>query len=425
MEPVPPPTSPLNVAQAFATREAARKNRRPDIHLSDGTATLFVALTTLIFCFSFLVPVLPILVFYLLWFTQPLLKGWRVVLISRTTIWVMALPVLGMVSVLWSAYPGHTLYLSVAMLSTVIGVLILNEVVRLRALLDGLIIGITVALIITLASHIYGTDAFGDTYSLVGYFGSKNKVGEIAEVGVVCSVATLFMQGGMLRRMVLSVGPLAVCILCLFLCKSATSSVSLIVALMAMGWIVMIVRLPRTLRHIAILVTLLGVFLIGASGVAMNGSDVVLKTFGKDATLTGRTYLWQQGYQIGMERPLLGHGYSAFWVQGEPRAERYWQEFGMASRTGFHFHDMYVQAFVDLGIIGVLIVALQILLVCYEAVRRGLSDVPRSEAAFWMGISFMFLIRSAVEVDYINPFDFGTFIVYSAILRLARRDFSQ
>ncbi len=56
-------------------------------------------------------------------------------------------------------------------------------------------------------------------------------------------------------------------------------------------------------------------------------STCVLGAFGKDATLTGRTYLWAEGLRAVGETPVVGVGYQAYWVQGFSEAERLWEEF--------------------------------------------------------------------------------------------------
>ncbi|TGV63220.1 O-antigen ligase family protein, partial [Mesorhizobium sp. M00.F.Ca.ET.158.01.1.1] len=86
--------------------------------------------------------------------------------------------------------------------------------------------------------------------------------------------------------------------------------------------------------------------------------DFVLGIFGKDSTLTGRTYLWEQGWNAAMRSPILGVGYAAYWVQGFAEAERLWNEFYITTRTGFHFHNTYVEALVELGFTGAVLISL-------------------------------------------------------------------
>ena len=87
-------------------------------------------------------------------------------------------------------------------------------------------------------------------------------------------------------------------------------------------------------------------------------STLLLGAFGKDSTLTGRTYLWAEGLAAAGAAPTFGTGYYAYWVQGFPEAERLWEEFYITSRSGFHFHNTYIEALVELGVVGFALVAL-------------------------------------------------------------------
>jgi exopolysaccharide production protein ExoQ len=80
---------------------------------------------------------------------------------------------------------------------------------------------------------------------------------------------------------------------------------------------------------------------------------MILSATGKDITLTGRTDLWRvPRWMRSPNRPWLGHGYQAFWRIGNPEAEHLWRAFGIESRSGFHFHNLYLSNAVEIGMIG-------------------------------------------------------------------------
>jgi len=81
-------------------------------------------------------------------------------------------------------------------------------------------------------------------------------------------------------------------------------------------------------------------------GTSLQG--VVAATQGKDATLTDRTYLWQDVIRIGMRHPFLGSGYGGFWVESiyselSPQADNHPEE----------AHNGYLETFANLGFVGV------------------------------------------------------------------------
>lgn len=77
-----------------------------------------------------------------------------------------------------------------------------------------------------------------------------------------------------------------------------------------------------------------------------------LALFGKDPTLTGRTLLWHYGGRFIDGMPPLGHGFAAFWVQGQPLAEEMWRMQKIASRKGFSFHGLYYDIVLQLSYVG-------------------------------------------------------------------------
>ena len=81
-------------------------------------------------------------------------------------------------------------------------------------------------------------------------------------------------------------------------------------------------------------------------------SQWFLDATGKDVTLTGRTDLWAVAFQEIAERPLLGVGFQAFWVHGNPLAEQLWAQFGISGRGGFHFHNTLISNTVEIGLLG-------------------------------------------------------------------------
>lgn len=73
----------------------------------------------------------------------------------------------------------------------------------------------------------------------------------------------------------------------------------------------------------------------------------VLGLLGKDATLTGRTVLWDEALRLFAERPWLGLGYNSYWNSPECAA----LSINVGGWLG-SFHNIYLDRLVDVGIIG-------------------------------------------------------------------------
>ena len=409
-----------SITESFAAAEAARKQRPRSEKLGHITGIVLVALTEIIQCYSAHFKVWPILVYFAIWFGVLLLKGFSLLRINATFLWLLALPLLSDLSTLWSDYPNTSIYLGTALIVTFFCITIINRAVTFASLLLGLIIGTDLALLISVASGIYSFDVMSGSYSLTGYFGSKNEIGFVAELGLILCLTLLTRRASSISSRVLSFFSFIFCLYCMYVSHSGTSLLSFIASVAAMLFVLAVAHTPAAIRAAFLGLSLLMIVALTSAVIAFGGQDLVLKSLGKDTTLTGRTYLWHEGIKIGMEHPLLGHGYNAFWVQGNPRAERYWHEFFIDDRSGFHFHSSFVQSFVDLGLVGMLLVVGYLLANIIVSLRAMIRRGVNSERVMLFGLSIMFLIRAWPEVDFFSiPFGIGTLYFYSVLLRLS------
>ena len=120
-----------------------------------------------------------------------------------------------------------------------------------------------------------------------------------------------------------------------------------------------------------------------------------------------------------MENPVLGYGLGAFWVPGTPEAEKIWYKFRIYGKSGFHFHNLFINIFVELGLIGLSIWVLMYLYTCIKSVRYLLKDNGSIESVFYVGIAFMYLIRSISESDTGGPYGVGPLLFFYIVFRIA------
>jgi exopolysaccharide production protein ExoQ len=143
--------------------------------------------------------------------------------------------------------------------------------------------------------------------------------------------------------------------------------------------------------------------------------DMVTGAFGKDPTLTGRSYLWAEGLAAARENPIFGRGYQAYWVHGFADAERLWEEFYITARTGFHFHSTYVDTLVETGLVGLVLLAMLVIGLVAGPLVRLLNGRDDAAAQVLFGLAAMLLVRSLVEVDVITPYVVGSFLLYYGV----------
>ena len=380
---------------------------------------LAVALSIFVFAYSSRFGQASIMAFYACWLPLILVDYRRVLGDYRRFLWIIAFAVLACLSVFWSAAPGVTARAALQLLSHIVCALIAARTVSVRTLNLGALVGILAVVLFSVAFGQYNYDPLDGTYSFVGAFGSKNQLGLFSSLGIYFAFTAILVlhERGPWRLLALACGVL--CVYTLHAAQSATSVLAIAATLALMVCLKLAMLFSPKTRKAALVVGVTLALVAVFAALNLGAADLVLGAFGKDSTLTGRTYLWSQGWAAAAETPYFGVGYQAYWVQGFSEAERLWDEFYIGTRSGFHFHTTYIEVLVEMGAFGLAALALLMLRVPFGLLLR-LVDARRDPATFTLfGIAVMFLIRSFVEVDVINPYVVGSFLIYYAAGQLA------
>ncbi len=173
--------------------------------------------------------------------------------------------------------------------------------------------------------------------------------------------------------------------------------------LMASGTRMVVKRPWRVYLLVAMLVAApFATLFMGIGGGALEG-------MGRDATLTGRTEIWKDVLSMS-GNPLIGTGFESFWLG--KRADRMWAMFYFHPTQA---HNGYIEIYLELGWVGIAMMAAIILTGCrnaVEALRRD-PDAGRirlayivvalaynmTEAGFrMMTVTWFFFLLSAVVV---------------------------
>jgi len=128
----------------------------------------------------------------------------------------------------------------------------------------------------------------------------------------------------------------------------------------------------------------------------------ILALLGRDATLTGRSDIWREVWRAILKRPLLGYGFSAFWIGLKGEA------FNVITMLGFvvlHAHNGFLEIMLELGGTGLAIFVLSYLRACYLALR--LIRSKYIEQAVWP-IFVLFLI-------VLSNMDENSLLIYNGI----------
>jgi len=231
----------------------------------------------------------------------------------------------------------------------------------------------------------------------VGATTSKNML------GVVCLISGLFYFWDTLGRwperktpearrvLVANIALMAVTWKLLMLSNSATSQGCLF-----LGCLIMMIVRSRWAKANPRLVTT-GIP-VGLAGLALldflfDLSSTVAGLFGRDPTLTGRTGIWDAVLAV-QTNPLIGVGYQSFWMGG--RLAAVWSSLNAWFPLS-EAHNGYLETYLNLGFIGLLLLIVFMLSSCRTVFRQIVVSphFASFSVAFWTITVFYNLTESA------------------------------
>lgn len=377
-----------------------------------------VALSLYVFAYSTIYGQVSILAFYACWFPLILLAPGLLVEGAGRVALLLLLPFVAALSTVWSDAPATTLRSAIQYGTTILCGLIAARSVSIPNLALGGLVGGLLILLYSFSAGGYSYDVVDGSYAFSGAFASKNQLGFYASLTILFGLAILFVFGAGPGWKTFAALVTALAAYALVLSDSATSILTVLAAIVAVFTARAILALPPRLRTAALLALVCLVLALAAVALQLGALDAIFAAFGKDATLTGRTYLWNQGILHGNENPLTGLGYNAFWVHGRPAAEELWREFYIDARTGFHFHNTLIEAYVGLGLVGVMLVGGLTLALVVLSMRVLMNRMNTGSAMLCAGLALLFVSRSAVEIDFFTPYTTGSFMVPYLLLRM-------
>lgn len=291
-------------------------------------------------------------------------------------------------STVWSISPNASLTAGVALLFFTLATTMLVGLVRWDELLTGIAIACLLIGVLSLALIPFGglmTEIHEG--ALRGPYGEKNRAGMVYAIGAVSCMGVAFLC----RRPLWLLG-VPFFLLLLFLSQSGTSVLAAVLALSALAFGEILRGRPKRL----IIGTWLG--LIAAGGIAfivLTNAETLLELAGEDSTFTGRDRIWPSVIWRIKSNLLLGHGYDAFWREGNTSMDWLWYEAGFEV---FNAHNGWLEIALGVGILGLLPVTWLILRAVLAALT-GLNldnDARRMALPFIIMVIMMSLTESAI-----------------------------
>jgi O-antigen ligase len=250
-----------------------------------------------------------------------------------------------LVSALWSVVPTLSLTQGTAYFFAVIGAIGLVQALDGDELMDlvSLICGLSAIASLLWQFVFFPQPAFNGTEpDFIGIFAQKNVLGQVMVGGVLAALHNVRTRES---RRLLYICIVVLCTIVAFLSKSSTSMVA-IAALFCLDILGRFYFKGGSSRAISI--GLSTGFVLALLFFAMN-DELILELLGKDATLTGRTAIWTYVIDDISEKPLLGWGFSAFWVPANPAALQIAEA---VNWTAPNAHNGLLEFLLEIGFVG-------------------------------------------------------------------------
>ena len=280
---------------------------------------------------------------------------------------------LAFLSIAWSIDPQLTIRRSVALMgTTVFGIYLVmrftpEEFCRLLTWTLGILALLSLVFVVALPQFaVHTADVHTGTWR--GVYGHKNALGRMMGLGTVLFLA-IALQGG--RHRLLASAGAALCLLLLIMSFSRTGW---LIAGSTFSVLIVLQLFRKTHRSVAIPGLMLGsLVLAGAAFWAVTNLDASTSLIGRNATLTGRTYIWSVLVEQ-TDRDWLGHGFQAFWYGPVGQRLVYlWLNSDLGSA-----HNGLLELWLDLGYVGII----AFLIIIYVGLRRLIRGILYSNGKY-------------------------------------------
>ncbi len=211
---------------------------------------------------------------------------------------------------------------------------------------------------------------------------NKNSLGMIVfllSIGALWNVRALFMDKeapNRTRRLIAQGTFLTFGIVLLQMAHSATSIACFILG----GGLILATGLrSMRIRPARVHALCLGIVFAGAIIMLSGGESIVTSALGRKSNLSGRTDIWAASIAAA-DNPIIGTGFESFWNTNVEKVARslpgYWEIHNLVSA-----HNGYIQIYLDLGWIGVSLIA-QIIISGYRDSIRAIRRAPELASLF-------------------------------------------
>ncbi len=136
----------------------------------------------------------------------------------------------------------------------------------------------------------------------------------------------------------------------------------------------------------------------------------ILRALNKDATLTGRTMMWDKADHWIANSPTIGYGFRAFWASESADSIGILHYFSLIDSRVFQLHNTVKEILVDTGWVGLGAFMTTVIIFCVYTTRL-IFLYPSSTSGFLAGLFLMMLAHFPV-ITVVGVFFPPTLVFY-------------
>lgn len=274
---------------------------------------------------------------------------------------------------------------------------------------------ITYALLISMASSIFSV-IFIPNYGIVqegdlkgygepgfwrGAFASKNNFGHV--IGFAFPAILLFGRRFFNNQGIWILG-IIMTLLCLWGAHSSTAFVISTAGIIAYLSIKNYNFIKTKIKTILILTLIIILFYSKLTSLVFN-------LLGKDATLSGRTKVWELGAMLFLKHPIIGNGYS---YSTSPEFVALVEKIYKLP----HLHNAYLEMALNCGSLSILSILILIIATFYKSIKKTHSEIVDSETSFFVMILIGWLVSGITEPFALQSYGCVVFLGLTAFFAL-------
>ncbi|HVY84128.1 MAG TPA: O-antigen ligase family protein [Caulobacterales bacterium] len=311
---------------------------------------------------------------------------------ARAVPLILALLGLAFLSTLWSIDSGGTLRRAVWLTLTTVFALYLawrydwRGILRIAA--GAFLVLVVGSFATALLAPSIGVMANEHPGAWSGLWTHKNTLGGLMAIGAPIGVAAAIVDAER-RRLWLGVAFGA-----LLLVIESTSKTALLATFLGVATIFAGMFMRRGPMQALIAMTAFGAFVITLAVLMIFAPQALVAVLGRDLTLTGRTDIWESASTYAAQRPWLGYGYYAFWL--DPNGPAYWVRQAVRWQVA-SAHNGWLELMLGAGRFGIALFALQFLVMFWRTLAAWLD--PRAglwTPAFLLAFGFYTMSESHI-----------------------------